>query len=699
MVRSGAPRRGKGTRSVPPSPLRRNSRRPVGNHAGSAPSLQPISSLVTPSPKLNTTSNMSFVNDTANVSSLPDHSSGGGRAVAAGGLMATSGNFQRQSGGGGAPDVLGPAKFDPRAFTSSSPTAQGPQPHNLYSRRISLDHSQPYQLSMMQNFQGSSSMPHMQRQKELREELGNVGSTAFVNMEPQMGSSDQNVLLLLSQSPSHTGTVNLEPHQLYSGRGLGPGKMESEHSYSALFLQQQPQPQQLQEQELFKKPRPRPKAASPHISMQQQLLQMPRPPSQAASAQISPQQQQILRSIPQQQDQLRPVQPKVKSTLIYGNVKYVIANLLVALICSWEFCARHHEEFIPRRLFMPQVSTDAFVQTTCAIFVVILLTETAGQLVKAFEVPVVNDLANKKCYLSCLQVGCFLEVLDSMKDLIDYSIQTGTGPIDSLINFPKRIASSSVLHSQQVQQPDGQYTSQCDQTSAHATGVQLLSASSSLTSVANTLNNIPSTCTTTTTAGLLHLNFRHDNWTSNVNGPHTGNTVPTPPASSISWRLSHPNVFPPTPSSIPSTSNNIVTSSVNIGHLNSGNLPVITSIMKQPLAQSQEANPTESPSVDRTLQEMMTSQHTGVSSLGHEGVSGTGSGIIGEIRPSKTAGTSRGEMAKNTVAMNEQAGINYRSDDPSDVIHQQQEDMNRLFDGLEPLDNLDILQLIQELSP
>ncbi|KAJ8504069.1 hypothetical protein OPV22_004955 [Ensete ventricosum] len=846
MVRSGAPRRGKGTRSVPPSPLRRNSRRPVGNHAGSAPSLQPISSLVTPSPKLNTTSNMSFVNDTANVSSLPDHSSGGGRAVAAGGLMATSRNFQRQSGGGGAPDVLGPAKFDPRAFTSSSPTAQGPQPHNLYSRRISLDHSQPYQLSMMQNFQGSSSMPHMQRQKELREELGNVGSTAFVNMEPQMGSSDQNVLLLLSQSPSHTGTVNLEPHQLYSGRGLGPGKMESEHSYSALFLQQQPQPQQLQEQELFKKPRPRPKAASPHISMQQQqLLQMPRPPSQAASAQISPQQQQILRSIPQQQDQLRPVQPKVKSTLyepgicarrltyymyqkqhrphdnnigfwrelvaeyfapnakrrscvsLYENgpqtagvfpqdiwqceicnrkpargvvtnvevlprllqIKYatgileellyvdmpqeyqnaagqivlqyakavqesVFEQLRVARegqlrivfspelkICSWEFCARHHEEFIPRRLFMPQVNRlDALVQEyqnsvqnstfglsawelerTCK-----LLTETAGQLVKAFEVPVVNDLANKKCYLSCLQ---FLEVLDSMKDLIDYSIQTGTGPIDSLINFPKRIASSSVLHSQQVQQPDGQYTSQCDQTSAHATGVQLLSASSSLTSVANTLNNIPSTCTTTTTAGLLHLNFRHDNWTSNVNGPHTGNTVPTPPASSISWRLSHPNVFPPTPSSIPSTSNNILTSSVNIGHLNSGNLPVITSIMKQPLAQSQEANPTESPSVDRTLQEIMTSQHTGVSSLGHEGVSGTGSGIIGEIRPSKTAGTSRGEMAKNTVAMNEQAGINYRSDDPSDVIHQQQEDMNRLFDGLEPLDNLDILQLIQELSP
>ncbi|CAL9103499.1 unnamed protein product [Musa acuminata var. zebrina] len=841
MVRSGAPRPGKRSRSIPPSPLRRNSGRPVGNHAESAPSRQYTSSLVTPSPNLNTSSNMSFLNDTSTVSSLPDHSSGGGRPVAAGGLMATSRNFQQQSGGGGAPDVLGPAKFDPRAFTSTSPTAQGQQPHNLYSSRMSLDHSQPDQLNMMQNFQGSSSMPHMQRQAELREGLGNVGSAAFVNMEPQMGSSDQNGPLQHSQSPCHIGTANLEPHQLHSGRGLGPGKMEGEHSYSALLLQQQ------QEQQLFKKPRPRPKAAYEHISMQQQqLLQMPGPPSQEASAQISPQQQQIL----SQQDQLQPVQPKVKSTLyepgicaqrlthymyrkqhrphdnnigfwrelvaeyftpnakrrwcvsLYENgpqttgifpqdiwqceicnrkpargvvtnvevlprllqIKYasgileellyvdmpqeyqnaagqivlqyakavqesVFEQLRVAReghlrivfspelkICSWEFCARYHEEFIPRRLFMPQVNRlNALVQEyqnsvqnstfglsawelerTCK-----LLMETAGQLVKALEVPVVNDLANKKCYLRCLQI---LEVLDSMKDLIDYSVQTGTGPIDSLINFPKRTASSSVLHSQQVQQPDvqqtiPQYASQCDQTSAYATGVQLLSASGSLTSVANTRNNLPSTCTTTTTAGLRQnsLNSRQDNRSSNVNGPHTGNTVPIPPASSISLRQSQPNVFPHTPSSIPSTSNNILTSSDNIGHLNSVNSPVIASTMKQPIAESQD-DPTESPSVDRTLQEMMTSQRTGVSSLGHEGVSGTGSGITGEIRPLKTAGTSRGEMAKNTVAMNEQAGINYRSNDSSDVIHQQQEDMNRLFDGLEPLDNFDILQLIQELS-
>ncbi|CAL9179330.1 unnamed protein product [Musa hybrid cultivar] len=823
MVRSGAPRPGKRSRSIPPSPLRRNSGRPVGNHAESAPSRQHTSSLVTPSPNLDTTSNMSFLNDTSTVSSLPDHSSGGGRPVAAGGLMATSRNFQQQSGGGGAPDVLGPAKFDPRAFTSTSPTAQGQQPHNLYSSRMSLDHSQPDQLNMMQNYQGSSSMPHMQRQTELREGLGNVGSAAFVNMEPQMGSSDQNGPLQHSQSPCHTGTVNLEPHQVHSGRGLGPGKMESEHSYSALFLQQQ------QEQQLFKKPRPRPKAAYEHISMQQQqLLQMPGPPSQAASAQISPQQQQILRSIPQQQDQLQAVEPKVKSTLYEPGIcarhlthymyrkqhrphdnnigfwrelvaEYFTPNAkrrwCVSLyengpqttgvfpqdIWQCEICNRKpargvvtNVEVLPRLLqikyasgileellyvdmpqeyqnaagqivlqyakavqesvfeqlrvareghlrivFSPELKVNrlnALVQEyqnsvqnstfglsawelerTCK-----LLMETAGQLVKALEVPVVNDLANKKCYLRCLQI---LEVLDSMKDLIDYSIQTGTGPIDSLINFPKRTASSSVLHSQQVQQPDvqqtiPQYTSQCDQTSAYATRVQLLSASGSLTSVANTLNNLPSTCTTTTTAGLRQnsLNSRQDNRSSNVNGPHTGNTVPIPPASSISLRQSQPNVFPRTPSSIPSTSNNILASSDNIGHLNSVNSPVKASTMKQPLTESQEDDQTESPSVDRTLQEMMTSQRTGVSSLGHEGISGTGSGITGEIRPLKTAGTSRGEMAKNTVAMNEQAGINYRSNDPSDVIHQQQEDMNRLFDGLEPLDNFDILQLIQELS-
>lgn len=333
-MRSGAPRPGKRSRSIPPSPLRRNSGRPVGNHAESAPSRQHTSSLVTPSPNLDTTSNMSFLNDTSTVSSLPDHSSGGGRPVAAGGLMATSRNFQQQSGGGGALDVLGPAKFDPRAFTSTSPTAQGQQPHNLYSSRMSLDHSQPDQLNMMQNYQGSSSMPHMQRQTELREGLGNVGSAAFVNMEPQMGSSDQNGPLQHSQSPCHTGTVNLEPHQVHSGRGLGPGKMESEHSYSALFLQQQ------QEQQLFKKPRPRPKAAYEHISMQQQqLLQMPGPPSQAASAQISPQQQQILRSIPQQQDQLQAVEPKVKSTLYEPGI-----------------CARHLTHYMYRKQHRPHVS-------------------------------------------------------------------------------------------------------------------------------------------------------------------------------------------------------------------------------------------------------------------------------------------------------------------------------------------------------
>ncbi|PKI49713.1 hypothetical protein CRG98_029894 [Punica granatum] len=37
-----------------------------------------------------------------------------------------------------------------------------------------------------------------------------------------------------------------------------------------------------------------------------------------------------------------------------GQLRVVFSQDLK--ICSWEFCARHHEELIPRRLLIPQVS-------------------------------------------------------------------------------------------------------------------------------------------------------------------------------------------------------------------------------------------------------------------------------------------------------------------------------------------------------
>ncbi|CAJ1971980.1 unnamed protein product [Sphenostylis stenocarpa] len=91
-------------------------------------------------------------------------------------------------------------------------------------------------------------------------------------------------------------------------------------------------------------------------------------------------------------------------------------------ICSWEFCARRHEELIPRRLLIPQsVSVVDIKKLECVMFVA-----SARQLAKALEVPLVNDLGYTKRYVRCLQIS---EVVNSMKDLIDYSRETKTGPM------------------------------------------------------------------------------------------------------------------------------------------------------------------------------------------------------------------------------------------------------------------------------
>jgi hypothetical protein len=87
-------------------------------------------------------------------------------------------------------------------------------------------------------------------------------------------------------------------------------------------------------------------------------------------------------------------------------------------IASWEFCARRHEELIPRRSIIPQVSqlgavvqkyqssvqnsaslSNQDMQNNCNSFVA-----CARQLAKALEVPLVNDLGYTKRYVRCLQV-------------------------------------------------------------------------------------------------------------------------------------------------------------------------------------------------------------------------------------------------------------------------------------------------------
>ncbi|XP_058086407.1 probable transcriptional regulator SLK2 isoform X2 [Magnolia sinica] len=154
-------------------------------------------------------------------------------------------------------------------------------------------------------------------------------------------------------------------------------------------------------------------------------------------------------------DQLRVVRE--------GNLRIIFAPDLKIL--SWEFCIRRHEELLPRRLVAPQVNqlllaaqkyqsavsesgstgiSPQDLQTNCNMFA------TAGrQLAKSLDSQSLNDLGFSKRYVRCLQIS---EVVNSMKDLIDFSRQHKMGPIESLKNYP-RPAAAAKLHRMQEGEP------------------------------------------------------------------------------------------------------------------------------------------------------------------------------------------------------------------------------------------------------
>ncbi|XP_042420965.1 probable transcriptional regulator SLK2 isoform X1 [Zingiber officinale] len=126
-------------------------------------------------------------------------------------------------------------------------------------------------------------------------------------------------------------------------------------------------------------------------------------------------------------------------------------------ILLWEFCSRRHEEFLSRRLLAPQVNqllqvaqkyqatiagnnssvvSHQDLQASCN-----MLAATGRQLVKTLDLQAVNDLGFSKRYFRCLQIA---EVVSSMKDLIDYSLEQKIGAIDffteSLKNYPRQAA-------------------------------------------------------------------------------------------------------------------------------------------------------------------------------------------------------------------------------------------------------------------
>ncbi|VFQ91569.1 unnamed protein product [Cuscuta campestris] len=253
-------------------------------------------------------------------------------------------------------------------------------------------------------------------------------------------------------------------------------------------------------------------------------------------------------------------------------------------IVSWEFCARRHEELIPRRLLIPQVShlgaaaqkyqtattqnassniSVPDLQNNCNMFVA-----SARQFAKALEVPLVNDLGYTKRYVRCLQIS---EVVNSMKDLIDYSREMGTGPMESLSKFPRRTNFSPATHNQsqqhneEDQQPQqqnmGQNTSNHDDTFVQATQVQHASGN-----LNGPLSSVPTTTSSSNVAGRLlnqnsSMNPRGKNQPPTLNGSGGGGGVTTSPyTGSAALQMPSPSNSNPSPfqplNHPPSSSNN-----------------------------------------------------------------------------------------------------------------------------------------------
>ncbi|XP_019431315.1 PREDICTED: probable transcriptional regulator SLK2 isoform X1 [Lupinus angustifolius] len=131
-----------------------------------------------------------------------------------------------------------------------------------------------------------------------------------------------------------------------------------------------------------------------------------------------------------------------------GHLRIIFTQDLKIL--SWEFCARRHEELLPRRSVVPQVNQLVQVAQKCQSTITESGSDgvsqrdlqansdmvlTAGrQLAKSLELQSLNELGLSKRYVRFLQIS---EVVNSMKDLIDICKEHKVGPTESLKNYPQ----------------------------------------------------------------------------------------------------------------------------------------------------------------------------------------------------------------------------------------------------------------------
>ncbi|XP_011041611.1 PREDICTED: probable transcriptional regulator SLK2 [Populus euphratica] len=145
-----------------------------------------------------------------------------------------------------------------------------------------------------------------------------------------------------------------------------------------------------------------------------------------------------------------------------GQLRVIFTHDLKIL--SWEFCVRRHEELLPRRVVAPQVNQLLQVAQKCQSTIAesgsdgvsqqdlqtnsnMVLT-ASRQLAKSLELQSLNDLGFSKRYIRCLQIS---EVVNSMKDLIDFCREQKVGPIEGLKSYPRH-ATAAKLQMQKMQE-------------------------------------------------------------------------------------------------------------------------------------------------------------------------------------------------------------------------------------------------------
>lgn len=149
-----------------------------------------------------------------------------------------------------------------------------------------------------------------------------------------------------------------------------------------------------------------------------------------------------------------------------GQLRIIFTSDLKIL--SWEFCARRHEELLPRRLVAPQVNQLLQVAQKCQSTLAEtgpdgvsqqdlqansnMVVTTGRQLAKSLELQSLNDLGFSKRYVRCLQIA---EVVNSMKDLMDFGREHKAGPIEGLKSF-LRHGNAAKFQTQNIQETEQQ---------------------------------------------------------------------------------------------------------------------------------------------------------------------------------------------------------------------------------------------------